>query len=155
MQSLLLVREPSTPDGTLGILTGIDFEFHTMERPWDSNLPNLSCIPDGEYNLEWAFSQKFYDIFPEMGSQEGDTPRGMCYHIMGVKDRTGILIHNANRASQLEGCVSLGVNAGVMPEPATGKAVIAVLSSKIAIRKFHAAMAQEPASLQIQWRVKP
>lgn len=145
MLNLLLVRDDPAEDGTPGELTGLDFDFPSLEKNWINNEPNLSCVPAGKYKLEWDFSQKFYDIFPDI------EPRGMCYHIMEVPNRTGILLHNANRAEQLEGCIALGLNSGVMPD-SHGKPVKAVLRSKNAIRAFHKSMHGEPALLEIVWR---
>lgn len=62
-----------------------------IELPWRLNLPNLSCIPDGTYELEFFYSPSFN-------------------HHLRVKEvvgRNGILIHPANDAlSELGGSIA-------------------------------------------------
>jgi len=142
MQNLLLVREKSTPQGTPGVITGMDFSFESLEKPWLDNEPEKSCIPEGTYELRYEYSEHFAKIYPEL------EPKGMCYHVHGVPNRSGILIHNANRQEQLLGCIALGLTAGVMPD-STGKPVKAVMQSKAAIKSFHEHLAGQPATLEI------
>lgn len=77
-----------------------------VERPWLNNTQSLSCVPEGEY-----------DIYPHQ------SPRfGYCYILesknLGVgKDsglRTHILIHKGNKPSDLQGCLSPGVDFGTV-----------------------------------------
>lgn len=72
----------------------------TMEREWLNNTPSQSCIPNGTYTLEWH-----------------DSPRyGRRLHVVsdvlgvGIHEglRTHILLHPANWAHQLEGCIAIG-----------------------------------------------
>jgi hypothetical protein len=88
---LTLVRMPH-PEGTNGALTHEGKHVcHTIELPWLENMRNVSCIPDGRYVLQKRFSVK----------------RGEHLEVMGVPDRSAILIHPANYAlEQLRGCIA-------------------------------------------------
>ena len=69
------------------------FECETVERPWANNAPNISCIPEGKYELRRSrFYRRDYD----------------AYEVVGVKDRSRILIHIANTPLDVEGCIGLG-----------------------------------------------
>lgn len=78
--------------GTNGTLF-IDGKFfcYTIELPWRDNKRNISCIPEGAYEIEPRFSKKFQ-------------------HHLIVKDVSGrsfILIHPANDANkELLGCIA-------------------------------------------------
>ena len=132
---LRLVRNPSTPYGTFGTLTGFDFDYNSMELPWvDTNGdglgdPQKSCITPGEYECVWHTSPKY----------------GPCYEVTGVVGRSHILIHPANWASQLLGCIALGKGRGVL----NGKP--AITQSRDAIKEFHAHMKEQPFVLRIEW----
>lgn len=67
------------------------FLCFSIELPWRLNSSNVSCIPDGTYELEIFYSPSFN-------------------HHLRVKDvagRNGILIHPANDAlSELRGCIA-------------------------------------------------
>src|SRR5690606_5751695 len=64
---------------------------YTIELPWRNNLPRLSCIPEGRYQLH----KKRY------------TKHGEQIGIPAVLIREAILIHAANDASrQLLGCIA-------------------------------------------------
>jgi|SRR5690606_2847212 len=67
------------------------FICFTIELPWKNNEKQISCIPEGKYQLEKRYSKKFK------------------WHIQvhGVKNRNLILIHPANDAKkELLGCVA-------------------------------------------------
>ena len=67
------------------------FLCHTIELPWNDNKRNISCIPEGVYQLIPRFSQKHK------------------HHLLvkGVKKRNLILFHSANDAiKELEGCIA-------------------------------------------------
>lgn len=80
------------PEGTNGkIAVGGKLICYSIELPWRANLRGLSCIPEGEYFLRKRYSNKF------------------AWHLelVGVKNRSLILIHPANNALQeLNGCIS-------------------------------------------------
>lgn len=90
---LLLERFCYHPEGTLGVLTVGKQEFYTVERPWQNNLPRISCIPEGEYKMGRRKSPKF----------------GWGWEIKDVPNRTYILFHSANFPDELQGCIAPGM----------------------------------------------
>ncbi|MGB6037914.1 MAG: DUF5675 family protein [Cryomorphaceae bacterium] len=63
----------------------------TIELPWRMNQPNVSCIPEGQYNLKARYSPRF----------------GHCVEVSNVPDRSHILFHPANNAlRELRGCIA-------------------------------------------------
>ncbi len=72
--------------------TGLLFTCFTMELPWRDNERQVSCIPMGDYNCVPRTSPKYGDH----------------YHLTDVPNRDLILIHAANYASDLLGCIGLG-----------------------------------------------
>ncbi len=70
----------------------------TIERPWLQNKVNISCIPAGTYTISPVVSPKF----------------GNTYQVEDVAGRTHILIHKANKASELHGCIAPVSTYGVL-----------------------------------------
>lgn len=63
----------------------------TIELPWKDNHTQVSCIPEGEYELEKRYSLHL----------------GMHFQVMNVPGRELILIHAANNAlRELKGCIA-------------------------------------------------
>lgn len=84
---------------------------HTMELPWDGNMPSVSCIPVGLYRCQRHNSL--------------DHPR--TWQLMDVPGRTGILIHNGNTVEDSLGCIIVGMTAGELDgEPAVLSSVPAL-----------------------------
>ena len=90
---LQLTRFAHYPDRTIGLMELGGRHWYTVERPWLDNAPNISCIPTGEYTMQKVTSPRFGP----------DT-----WEVMDVPGRTHILIHSANWAKQLEGCIAPG-----------------------------------------------
>ena len=88
-----LLRYAYFSDRTLGRLHYETHTFWTIERPWLNNERNVSCIPKGHYQMVRVDSPKFG---PDM------------WEII-VPDRSHILFHIANTASDILGCVGLGM----------------------------------------------
>jgi hypothetical protein len=77
------------PEGTNGELKLV--VCNTIELPWLQNERNVSCIPEGRYELRKRFIKKF----------------GLHLLVVDVPDRSWILIHPANDAkTQLKGCIA-------------------------------------------------
>lgn len=77
------------PEGTNGELKLM--VCNTIELPWLQNQRNISCIPEGRYELRKRFIKKF----------------GLHLLVVDVPDRSWILIHPANDAkTQLKGCIA-------------------------------------------------
>lgn len=149
--NLSLVRFAYMEQRTLGWLYGDGgLKLATLERPW---LPNpagpggkrqMSCIPDGNYDVRSHASEKFPDTFalanPALGVywQPGDIPVGQVW------GRSAILIHGGNRVSDVIGCVAVGLSHGMMfNEPA-------VLASQIALGKLRSALGKGTHRLTIR-----
>ena len=80
------------PKGTNGTLL---FEgkllCFSIELPWLNNQHDVSCIPEGKYELQKIYTEKF----------------GWHLHVMNVKDRGLVMIHPANDAQlELKGCIA-------------------------------------------------
>lgn len=88
---LELLRE-YFPDGTNGeVRCGEQLICFSIELPWHHNQRNVSCIPEGQYELTKQFHPKY-----------GDHLR-----VMRVSGRDGILIHPATDAKKhLRGCIA-------------------------------------------------
>lgn len=95
MKNVILVRDKHTKYGTFGrLMTPNGIQLFTIERNWLNNGARNSCIPSGVYTVSWQPSPRF----------------GWAYRLHEVPKRAGILIHPANYASELAGCIALGKN---------------------------------------------
>jgi len=109
---LILERDERITEYTAGKLYYTDrdgrpcFICDTVERLWQNNEPNVSCIPYGWYQIEpwvrpngdnvWIITGNGCCIAP----QNLDPSNGVT--------RWGILIHAANWPHELEGCIAPG-----------------------------------------------
>lgn len=91
-----LLRDQIAEDdsGIFGTLRNEEGEplCETFELPWNDNIAERSCIPRGLYRAEVVVTQKF----------------GRCVYIHDVPDRTDILIHTGNTATDTRGCILVG-----------------------------------------------
>ena len=137
VRSATLRRLPDSNDGTLGVLTANNGRFRcvTMEPPWRDNKRNLSCIPEG-----------WYEVLPHR------SPRfGACLLITGVQGRSHILFHTGNLGgdrlkglkTHTAGCILPGQRRGVL------QGQRAVLGSRTAFRKLMAWTEGRPFDLVI------
>ena len=97
------------PNGTNGyILYKSRLMMYSIELPWKDNLAQVSCIPEGRYELVKRWSPKF----------------NRHLQVMNVSQRENILIHPANDAMhELKGCIApvsliTGVGKGIRSSPA-------------------------------------
>jgi hypothetical protein len=111
---------------TTGTLTVYDeetgeevFKCRTLELAWLDNASNVSCIPEG-----------FYDVVPRTSPKYGNH-----LHVTGVEGRSLILIHPANFVgsnnprtghSDLRGCIAVGSKFGDI----TSDGIPEILNSK-------------------------
>lgn len=136
-----ITRETSGDEGTFGTLEMEGFKCKTGELPWRDNKPQVSCVPPGTYSALWQDSPK----------------HGMCYHLVGVPDRSFVEIHSANfvgdklkgYACEMLGCITLGKDVQPLSTPDNGKQ-LAIISSRITMAKFHELCAERPLSLTIK-----
>ena len=108
-------------EGTNGALFNSGkFLCHTIELPWNNNKRNISCIPEGVYEVEPRFSKRFK------------------HHLIlkAVKGRSFILFHPANDAlKELQGCIApvtylSGIGKGVFSRDAMQKLLSLVYQAK-------------------------
>jgi hypothetical protein len=80
------------PNGTNGeLIDGGELICPTIELPWRDNQQNVSCIPEGRYELAKRFHEHY----------------GWHIHVLNVPEREWILIHPATDAIiQLKGCIA-------------------------------------------------
>ena len=84
---------------------------YTIELPYKDNLPQVSCIPEGEYFIVKRYSKRF----------------GWHFEILQVPHRSLILFHPANDALlELRGCIApvsqlLGAGSGIQSKKAFNK----------------------------------
>jgi len=103
---LVLNRTCHNEFGTFGTLRIGDVLLHTVEQDWENNQPNVSCIPNGVYELRYFDSPKHGDSYI-ISNHELNVGR-----FQGEATRFGCLIHKANLASQLQGCIAPGLGLG-------------------------------------------
>jgi hypothetical protein len=110
-------------EGTLEIYdeetNDLEFVCKTLELPYRDNERNISCIPEGHYDVVPRTSKKY----------------GNHLHVTGVEGRSLILIHYANYVgsdnprtghSDLRGCIAVGQKFGDI----TGDGIVEILNSK-------------------------
>ena len=88
----LTIKRVYHAKGTNGDLFADDrFICHTIELPWKENMHQVSCIPEGNYELRKRKTERF----------------GEHFILMYVPGRTGILLHAANDAmKEIKGCIA-------------------------------------------------
>lgn len=138
-----LNRTSTGSDGTFGSFTNqaTGSSWYTAELEWRDNLPNLSCIPEGVYTVQWLNHPK----------------HGWCYEVTNVPNRTAILIHVGNYAGAEDlgekadflGCIGLGKVLGSLVPPGYTKSQEAVENSTQAIAEFEGELKQETFQLVI------
>lgn len=83
---------------TLGILRVGKEVFYTIEKPWQQNQQNVSCIPEG-----------FYTFKPH--GWRGENVRfERVWEIENVPNRSAILLHVGNYVQDVIGCVAIGMD---------------------------------------------
>lgn len=110
---------------TLGSLYAFDenavvFTCATIELPNKGNQHNISCIPEGKYEVVKHISPT----------------KGRCFHILNVPNRSNILIHVGNYATgyqvDTEGCILVGDRYGDI----NNDGQLDVLNSKVTLGRM-------------------
>jgi len=130
-----LFRLKRSDQGTLGLLLAPGFQCYSLELPWRENKQNISCIPNGDYDVVIRISPKY----------------GKTYHVTNVENRSFILIHSGNWAgdtskgfkTHVNGCILLGKDRGLLAKQ------LAVLNSRITVNRFMQTMGYNPFKLKI------
>ena len=88
----LVLNRTYFPNGTNGeIFRNDQLICESIELPWQENKKEVSCIPEGRYEIEARFSEQ----------------HGAHFCLKDVTNRTLILIHPANNAlKELKGCIA-------------------------------------------------
>lgn len=136
MKRAVLIRLPSTDQGTTGILSCEGFHCFIRELPWRDNIQQKSCIPVGEYDVTWSRSPRF----------------GLCYHVNNVPNRGSILIHAGNYTGNTDksfrthshGCLLPAKRVGILDNQEAG------LLSGVALRELISFFATQHFILEIQ-----
>lgn len=90
---LILQRIASNDFGTFGVLIKDNIPFAlSLERPWQNNQREISCIPSGEYICKAITSPNFGDTF----------------EVTDVPGRSDILFHKGNLSDDTHGCILVG-----------------------------------------------
>ena len=124
---LHLIRDIDTGNETIGRLYCMDeFMCYTIERPWLDNQRRISCIPKGTYPLFTKEYGRFWDKYK------------LPIPILGnTSPRSEILIHPANYAKDLAGCIALGDSKGenaVYNSVKTWKKYLSIISQSTEIK---------------------
>jgi len=98
MINLLLIRDTFSKDSTLGelFLNG-ERMCDTLENPWQDNQRNISCIPEGVYDVRLRLPR------------ESATRDYMHLLVKDVPNRDYILLHIGNTAKDTSGCILVGL----------------------------------------------
>jgi hypothetical protein len=121
LDNYTLVREASSPNGTLGEIFNPDGTHlcYTCELPWLNNDPQTSCIPIGTYTC-----------VPHNSPAHPNT-----WELQNVPNRTAILIHNGNAAKvDSLGCILVGDPTGTIsgfPAVLNSVATLNILRGKL------------------------
>lgn len=123
MKTLTLKRAFDNTFGTFGVLAdGDTFMCATLERRWNDNRHDGSCIPAGKYKCRRG-------LWPKHGE---------VYEVTAVPDRTAILLHKGNYQTDSLGCILIGSGFAEINKQ------LAISASGEAFANFMQHMAAEP-----------
>lgn len=129
----------STDEGTFGdYLSDTGYRCVTLERAKTGPFP---CIPAGVYKCELRWSNKHK-------ARDYGFGYGMVYGVKDVKGRTDILLHPANFAQELQGCIALGMEAKLIPLDG-GFKQMGIVTSRVAVIGMMGDMRGEEFTLTI------
>lgn len=114
MDEVLIERVDQNEERTFGELFYQDVKVcDTLELPWKENNQFLSCIPEGTYSIRWSTSHH----------------NNPCFEILNVPGRKGVLLHAANKVSELLGCIAPGIRSGEEIRGGTSKPAVEALGA--------------------------
>ncbi len=96
----------SDVQGTFGKICGLPFDCFIVEQHWRDNKPFESCVPEGTYHLVPFVSGRWGNTFA-LVSQENRV-FAKKNNVENDGDRWACIIHTANRAGELQGCLAAG-----------------------------------------------
>ncbi len=97
------------------------FSAVSLERGWQNNKRNVSCVPAGQYPLVLEYSPRF---------------ERELWELKEVPNRSEAKFHAANYWEQLNGCIALGVKS----KDINNDNYLDVIKSRCAIASFHEAL---------------
>ena len=109
--NLLLTRDADDGTCTLGVLILQNYVWQTIERPWIPDpahiggLQGRSCVPVGIYDLVIHDSEAHPETWALVNPALGVTH-------WGPSQCSAVLIHPANVAAELRGCIAPGLIRG-------------------------------------------
>jgi hypothetical protein len=132
-----LLRTSTGSQGTFGVLVAPEFNCRTIELPWKENRRNVSCIPEGEYDVVWCYSRTF---------------KKNMYLLLSVPGRSGIRIHSGNLAGDKEKGLRTHSYGCILPGKYDGRLgnQKAVLCSRFALSDFERTMGRRPFRLRVK-----
>jgi len=145
----LTVHRYATGEGGVQSELHVSGEYttiHGLECPWMDNAPNISCIPGGAYVLLPYSSEKYPNCLQIIGGTVADGENDM--RDSPVTTRFRCLVHPANYARQLRGCLAAGLEKDDGGDPETGLA--AVWNSRKALDWLIAVLVA-PAQMIVRW----
>jgi hypothetical protein len=109
-----LQREHEKSTGaTMGVMS-VDGQHlaYTLELPWKNNQVRRSCIPKGEYQIKF----RDYGVYHERYKRRFKNHNDGVLEIVGVPNRSAILIHCGNTVKDTLGCVLVGTEADTVKD---------------------------------------
>ena len=100
MYTIKITRHQQNENQTIGSLDLFNndnellFSCVTLERGWNNNERNISCVPKGEYKAVFEYSNKF---------------KTSLWELKNVPNRSECKFHSSNYWYQLNGCIALGL----------------------------------------------
>ena len=100
MYTIKITRHQQNENQTIGSLDLFNndnellFSCITLERGWNDNKSNISCIPIGDYKAVFEYSNKF---------------KTSLWELKNVPNRSECKFHASNYWHQLNGCIALGL----------------------------------------------
>lgn len=136
------------PIATTGIMMmdHMGFRLFTLEDAWRDNKNGISCVPEGRYVLERHESAKYGQTWAMVNHALG------VYHWPGDRPNgegrfACLCCHSGNHAGDVEGCILVGLTAGLGPR--NGRQEPHVWHSRDAVAQFKAALPWEDHELII------
>ena len=115
MASLTLKRDLYTETCTLGSIESPDGDYwYTIEQPWNDNKPFHSCVPTGTYIVRKYKSPRFGNTYVLENKSLNVYADREEAELAGPDNRYACLIHSANRAKELQGCIAPGMVRGAI-----------------------------------------
>jgi len=143
VKTICIDRYESTSGGTRSVIHSTDddsIRLFGIERPWLDNAPFESCIPSGVYVGLPHVSPKFGDCILLIGGTVAANPDVEAA-------RYACLMHVANWADQVQGCVGVGLG---QSRTERGPMVTSSRNGMDELLKY----VYEPVQIIIRWTVR-